>query len=173
MRLPRIPLILALCFLTACSTPSTSPAENPEQDIDSAGEEEAVALQGDVETVPVGDEDLEGIWIRVITALPDPDKSGHFWLQLDPDGTFKVTENKMAFDDEVAHQGTFVFEDEVFTFTAEEGSMLCEGQTASYKAIKLAEGPLVFITVDAPCEEWLSMGQGKLGEGTLWVRPNE
>jgi len=173
MKVRRTLLVLSLCLLAACSTQAPTETEISQEDSESAAEPAAIALEGDVETVPISEEDLDGIWVRVITAQPNPDKSGHFWLQLDRGGTFKVTKHKMEFDEEVTHQGTFVFEDGVFTFSAEEGSQYCEGQSASYEAVKLADGPIVFITLDAPCEEWLSMGQGKLGEGTFWVRPNE
>jgi hypothetical protein len=173
MRILRIITVLLFSFLAACATQSTVQSDDNQVDCESASEPTEVSMEEDLATVPIDDGDLEGIWIRVLRSMPNPDMSGHYWLKLNPDGTFKVTQNKMAFDGDVTHQGKFEFEDSVFTFFAEKGSLRCEGQSASYEATKFEDGSMELVTIEAPCEDWLSMGQGKLGEDTLWVRPNE
>lgn len=185
MRIPRISLVLILCLLSACTTQITDQTNPDQVEQESSVEPTATMIEEVIveptETVvveeitylPIEDADLEGIWIRVISSLPDPDKSGHFWLKLDPDGTYKATLHKMDFEDDVTHQGPFEFKDNVITLTAVEGSARCVGYSASYEIYKIEDGSLIFVTVEVPCEDWLSMGQGKLGEDTLWMRPNE
>ncbi len=125
-----------------------------------------------VGTVAATIEALAGDWVRVLVSNPNPDKTGHFWLRMGIDGTFAVTTNKMQFDTNVDHLGTYVLTDDTIVFTALAGSTACVGQSATYQLSLFTDGHLEFVIVDVPCANWLSMGAGKLGEDTIWVRVN-
>lgn len=122
------------------------------------------------EQVPVSVEALVGDWARVLTSGRDPEKFGHYWLRVHIDGAFALTTNKKQFDTNVDHLGTFVFDGQNLIFTAAAGSTKCVGQSATYQPVLYSDGTLEFLIIDVPCSDWLNMGAGALGEGTIWVR---
>jgi hypothetical protein len=119
-------------------------------------------------TVPVTAQSLVGHWGRVLTS--NMAIGPHYWLRLTPEGTFALTVNKMQFDTNVNHMGTYSLEGDLLTLNAEPGSQKCEGQSATYQAIMYEDRTLEFRPIDVPCEQWLNMGAGRLGEGTIWVK---
>lgn len=121
-------------------------------------------------TIPATAEALVGDWARVLQSNRNPDKTAHYWLRVSDQGTFALTTNKMQFDTNVDHKGTFSVNGDQVTFNAESDSRKCVGQSATYRMVMYDDGTLEFLIVNVPCEEWLNMGAGKLGEDTIWVR---
>ena len=121
-------------------------------------------------TIPITAEALVGDWARVLQSNRNPDNTAHYWLRVSDQGTFALTTNKMQFDTNVDHKGTYSVEGDQVTFNAESDSRKCVGQSATYQMVMYADGSLEFLIVDVPCEKWLNMGAGKLGEDTIWVK---
>ena len=125
-------------------------------------------------TTPVTAKLLAGDWARVLilTGEPDP-RTAHYWLRLTLDGAFALTTNKMQFETNVTHQGAYSLDGELLTFSAQAGSQKCAGETASYQVTMYEDGLVEFLPIAVPCEKWLNIGAGALGEETAWVRITE
>ena len=163
--------LLLATLLLGCS-PSAPPAEPPEPEptlepSPARQQPSPFPSPSMPPTVPVTAQALVGHWGRVITA--NRSLGPAYWLRLTPEGTFALTVNKMQFETNVNHMGTYSLDGDQLTLNAEAGSIKCEGQSATYQLKLYEDRTMEFRAVDVPCEQWLNMGAGGLGEGTIWI----
>ena len=158
----------ALLALSSCASPRETVAP-----IETVAPVIGAEIVPGLRSLPITAEALTGDWARTMPALRD--KGHHYWLRLSRDGTFALTVNREQYEERVNQKGTYSLEGDQIIFTAEAGSLECEGSTATYRLILVAEsdlfepGDLLFEPIDVPCTEWLNMGWGNLGEATMWV----
>jgi hypothetical protein len=177
-------LFVMLVFITACTqTPAQAPTDTPTEAGTTAPTQPPTVPPATLtptktprpmtptpEIVPVTVEALVGDWARVMVSNMKPEMTAHYWVRINADGTFALTTNKMQFETNVDHLGSYILDGDNIIFTAQAGSTKCEGQSATYKPVLFSNDTLEFLIVDVPCEQWLNMGAGKLGEDTIWVR---
>ncbi|HSR34516.1 MAG TPA: hypothetical protein VLY63_28435 [Anaerolineae bacterium] len=121
--------------------------------------------------VPVTVDALTGDWARVLVVNRTPaPQFAHYWLRLAPDGAFSLTTNKMQFEANLTHTGSYTLDGDVLTLTAKTGSQQCEGESATYQVTIYEDGRSAFQPIEVPCAQWLNMGAGSLGEDTIWLR---
>ena len=152
--LPTLCLLFVAAWITSCSSPAQAPPT-------------AVPPTKAPTKLTVTQDALVGVWAKVLTGKKE---FPFYWLKFTPEGTFAVTTNKEQFDTRVNQLGVFAVDGDQVTLSAQPGSVECEGVSATFRVALYEDGTLEFEDIDVPCEGWLNMSAGRLGESEIWIR---